>query len=215
MAMAPQLAMLAAAALIAAPLFADAQDKGGVTYRCKAKDGKRYYGSTIPTQCLGEPIELLNEQGFVVKRFDPAGDEKERAAKEANAAKKLEFEAANKETDRRNRALLATYTSEKDIESARARALADNRNAVSAFEQKISELKLKRARYEKELALYQEKKDNKGSPPAVIKENISNTDMDLQAQEGLVAQKKKEAEAINTKYDDDKKRFRELMGSRK
>ena len=209
--MAPQLAMLAAAALIAAPLFADAQDKGGVTYRCKAKDGKRYYGSTIPTQCLGEPIELLNEQGFVVKRFDPAGDEKERAAKEANAAKKLEFEAANKEADRRNRALLATYTSEKDIEGARARALADNQKAVSAFEQKISELKQKRARYEKELALYQEKKD-KGSPPAVIKENIANADMDLQAQDGLIAQKRKEAEAINAKYDDDKKRFRELMG---
>jgi hypothetical protein len=208
--MAPQLAMLAAAALIAAPLFADAQDKGGITYRCKAKDGKRYYGSTIPTQCLGEPIELLNEQGFVVKRFDPAGDEKERAAKEANAAKKLEFEAAHKEADRRNRALLATYTSEKDIESARARALADNQKALAAFEQKISELKQKRARYEKELALYQEKKD-KGNPPTVLKENINNTDMDLQAQEGLVAQKKKEAEVINTKYDDDKKRFRELM----
>jgi len=208
--MAPQLAMLAAAALIAAPLVAQAQQKGPVTYRCTGKDGKKYRSDTIPQQCLGEPIELVNAQGFVVKRIDPAGEEKERAAKEANAARKLEFEAANKETDRRNRALLATYTSEKDIESARARALADNQKAVSAFEQKIAELKQKRGRYEKELALYQEKKD-KGSPPAVLKENISNTDMDLQAQEGLIAQKRKEAEAINAKYDDDKKRFRELM----
>jgi hypothetical protein len=205
--------MLAAAALVAAPLFAEAQDMGGVTYRCKAKDGMRYYGSAIPVQCLCEPIELLNAQGYVVKRIDPVGEEKERAAKEANAAKKLEAEVANKDADRRNRALLATYTSEKDIESARARALADNQNALAAFEQKISELKQKRARYEKELALYQEKKD-KGSPPVVLKENISNTDMDLQAQEGLIAQKKKEAEAINAKYDDDKKRFRELMSRR-
>jgi hypothetical protein len=208
MAMAPRLAMLAAAALIAAPLFADAQE--GATYRCKAKDGKRYYGSTIPPQCLGQPIEQLNAQGLVVRRIDPAGEERERAAKEADAAKKRELEAAGKDSDRRNRALLATYTSEKDIESARARALADNQKAASVVEQKIAEIKQKRARYEKELALYQEKKD-KGSPPPVLKENISNADMDLQVQEGLLAQKRKEVEAINAKYDDDKKRFHELM----
>jgi len=213
MAMAPQLAMLAAAALIAAPLVAQAQLQGPVTYRCTAKDGKKYRGDTVPPQCLGQPIELLNAQGFVVKRIDPAGDERERAAKEVDAVKKRELEAANKDIDRRNRALLATYTSEKDIESARARALADNQKAASTVEQKIAEIKQKRARYEKELALYQEKKD-KGSPPAVLKENISNADMDLQVQEDLVAQKRKEAEAINAKYDDDKKRFRELMGRR-
>ena len=209
--MAPHLAMLAAAALIAAPLLAQAQAKGAVTYRCAAKDGKKYYGSTIPPQCLGQPIEQLNAQGFVVKRIDPVGEEKERAAKEAEAAQKREFEAANKETARRNRALLATYTSEKDIESARARALADNQKAAAVFEQKIAELKQKRTRYEKELALYQEKKD-KGSPPTVLKENINNADMDLQAQEGLLAQKKKEVETINAKYDDDKKRFKEATG---
>lgn len=208
--MAPQLAMLAAAALIAAPLVAQAQLQGPVTYRCTAKDGKKYRSDTVPPQCLGQPIELLNAQGFVVKRIDPAGDERERAAKEVDAVKKRELEAANKDIDRRNRALLATYTSEKDIESARARALADNQKAVSTVEQKIAEIKQKRARYEKELALYQEKKD-KGSPPPVLKENISNADMDLQVQEDLLAQKRKEAEAINAKYDDDKKRFHELM----
>ncbi len=210
--MTPQLAMLAAAALIAAPLMAQAQEKGPVTYRCTGKDGKKYRSDTIPQQCIGEPIELLNSQGFVVKRIDPVGEEKDRVAKEANAAKRRELETANKETDRRNRALLATYTSEKDIESARSRALAENQNAVSAFEQKIAQIKERRARYEKELALYDEKKDKGGNPPTVLKENISNADMDLQAQEGLVAQKKKDAEAINAKYDDDKKRFRELMG---
>ena len=210
--MAPRLAMLAAAALIAAPLVAQAQQlQGPVTYRCTAKDGKKYRSDTVPPQCLGQPIELLNAQGFVVKRIDPAGDERERAAKETEAVKKRELEAANKDIDRRNRALLATYTSERDIESARARALADNQKQASVVEQKIAEIKQKRARYEKELALYQEKKD-KGSPPAVLKENISNADMDLQVQEDLVAQKRKEAEAINAKYDDDKKRFRELLG---
>ena len=209
--MAPKLAMLAAAALLAAPLVAEAQDKGGLTYRCKAKDGKRYYGSTIPPQCLGEPIEQLNAQGMLVRRIDPAGDEKTRAAKAAEATKKVEQSAADREAERRKRALLATYTSEKDIEDARARALVDNQKAASQFEQKIAEIKQKRARYERELAVYLEKKD-KGNPPPVLKENISNADTDIQAQEGLLAAKKKEVETINAKYDEDKKRFKEVTG---
>ena len=209
--MAPKLAMLAAAALLAAPLVAEAQDKTGLTYRCKAKDGKRYYGSTIPPQCLGEPIEQLNAQGMLVRRIDPAGDEKARAAKAAEATKKVEQSAADREAQRRKRALLATYTSEKDIENARARALADNQKAASQFEQKIAEIKQRRARYEKELAVYLEKKD-KGNPPPVLKENISNADMDIQAQEGLLAQKRKEVETINAKYDEDKKYFKEITG---
>jgi len=120
--MTPQLAVFAAAALLAAPLAALAQPKEQYTYRCTGKDGKKYYGQTIPQACLGMPLELINKQGLVVKRIDPEGDEKARLAKEADAEKKRELEAAQKDAQRRNRALLATYTSEKDIEEARGRA---------------------------------------------------------------------------------------------
>ena len=109
------------AALAAA---AHAQPKEQYTYRCTGKDGKKYYGQTIPQSCLGQPLELINKQGMVVKRIDPEGDEKARLAKEAEAEKKRELEAAQKESMRRNRALLATYTSEKDIEESRKRDLA-------------------------------------------------------------------------------------------
>ena len=73
-----RLAMIAAAALIAAPLAAQAQGAKAerYTYRCTGKDGKKYYGSTIPTACLGTPIDQLNERGIRVKRIDPEGDEK-------------------------------------------------------------------------------------------------------------------------------------------
>ena len=56
-----RLAMIAAAALIAAPLAAQAQGAKAerYTYRCTGKDGKKYYGSTIPTACLGTPIDQL------------------------------------------------------------------------------------------------------------------------------------------------------------
>jgi hypothetical protein len=192
-------------ALMLAPTFAQAQ----ATYRCAAKDGKKYYGSTIPPQCYGRPVELINSQGLVIKRIDPEGEEKERAEKAANVVKKKEEDTVSKEETRRNRALLATYTSEKDVEDARRRALAENGQAVKDVETKIDTLKKTRAKYEKELEFYVDKK-GKAKPPAKLSEDIKNADFDLKVQEELLATKKKEVVGINAKYDEDKKRFAEL-----
>jgi len=211
----PKAVMIAVAALLAAPLAALAQDKPGLTYRCTGTDGKRYYGSTIPPRCYGQPLELINAQGNVVKRIDPQADEKAKADKAgaAMASKKPEQTAAEREAERRKRALLATYSSEKDIEDARARALRDNQKQINQVQAKINEIKTRRARYEKELAVYMDKSKsdrNAPPPPPVLKENIGNADMDIRAQEGLLAAKQREAEQINAKYDEDRKFFREI-----
>ena len=197
--------LLIGGALLIAPLAAQAQ----ATYRCTGNDGKKYYGSTIPMQCLGRPVEQLNAQGLVVRRIDPEGEEKARAEKEAAAEKKKDEEAASREETRRSRALLATYTSERDIEEARKRALEDNEHALHEVETKIEALKKRRAGYEKELAFYQDAKDKKakGGPPVKLTNDIKNSDIDLKAQEDLLAAKKKEVNVINAKYDEDKKRY--------
>ncbi len=208
--------LIAAALLAASPLAASAQDKGfGLTYRCVGKDGKKYYGSTIPQPCYGQKMELINAQGNVVKRIDPDADEQAKANKAATgtATKKTEQTPAEREAERRKRALLATYNNEKDIDDARARALRDNQNQVNQVEAKINEIRTRRARYEKELAVYLDKaKGDKNAPPPppVLKENIGNADMDIKAQEGLLEAKRREAEQINAKYDEDKKFFREI-----
>jgi hypothetical protein len=193
--------------LMLAPVVASAQ----VTYRCAGADGKKYYGSTIPPQCYGRPVEQINKQGTVVRRIDPEGEAKERAEKEANLAKKKEEDAVVREESRRNRALLATYTSERDIEEARRRALSDNEKAVKDVEQKIDALKKTRAKYDKELEFYQDKKSGQAKPPPKLSLDIKNAEIDLKAQEDLLAVKKKEVSVINSKYDEDKKRFAELM----
>src|SRR3954465_395110 len=197
---------IAAAALLLAPIAAHAQL---MSYRCVGNDGKKYYGSTIPMQCMGKPIEQLNSQGRVVRRIDPDGEAKEKAEKAAAAAKAKEEEAATREESRRNRALLATYTSERDIDDARTRALQDNHSAVREVETKIDTLKKRRAGYDKELEFYQDKKGNT-KPPAKLLEDIDGVSVDLKVQEELLAVKKKEVDNINAKYDQDKKRYLQL-----
>lgn len=198
-------AALGAAVLLAAPLAAQAQ-----TYRCTAKDGKKYYSSTIPRQCIGRPVEQLNAQGLVVRRIDPEGDEKARVAKEAALEKKREQEAAHREETQRNRALLATYTSERDIEDARKRALADNQKAVRDVETRIEAIRKRRAGYEKEMEFYK----SGGKAPGKLTEDIQNADIEIKANQDLLAVKQKEVENINARYDEDKKRYRHLTGKR-
>lgn len=194
------------------------------SYRCTAKDGKKYYGSTVPQECIGQPIEQLSPQGVVMRRFDAQASEQERQAKQAAAVKKQQDDALAKEEQRRNNALLATYTSEKDIEEARGRAIAENEKAIKEIEGRLGEIRKRQAAYGKEMEFYSEGKANdkggKGKPaakpvakaPAKLTEDIKNAEIDMQAQENLLAAKKKEVEGINAKYDEDRKRFLDLTG---
>jgi hypothetical protein len=206
-----QLTVVATAALLAVPGVALAQRADGqLTYRCTGHDGKRYYGSAIPDACVGKPVEMINKQGLVVRRIDPEGEEKAKQAKEAAEAKRREEEAAVKDIQRRNRALLATYTSEKDIEESRQRDLRNHEKGVLEVQKRIDDLKKRQVQFQKELDLF--KSSGKGEPPTRLKEEITNAQIDLKAQETLLEAKKKEALAINARYDEDKKRFREATG---
>jgi len=204
--------VFAAAALMLAPLAADAQtNKEQYTYRCVGKDGKKYYGQTIPDACLGRPLELINKQGLVVKRIDLEGEEKARLAKEAEAEKKREAELAEKDSVRRTRALLATYTSEKDIEDSRNRDLRNHDKGVQEVLKRIEDIKKRQQQFQAELALF---KGADGDGPTRLKQEIVNANIDLRAQQTLLDAKKKDALGINARYDEDRKRYAEAIAAK-
>lgn len=195
---------LALGVVVAATQLAQAQ---GMTYRCAGADGKKYYGSAIPMQCAGRLVEVLNPGGIVVKRIDPEQEERDRQAKAAKEGRApAQQTPQERDEERRNRALLATYTSVKDVEDARARALSDNAQQAGRFEQRIQELQTRKARYEKEADTY--KKAGKAS--STVEDNIKNTELEIAAQESLLAQKKGEIPSINAKYDADLRRYKQL-----
>ncbi len=193
--------LISTVALVSLPLAAEAQ-----MFRCTGKDGKKYYGQTVPPQCAGLPLEQLNKQGGVVRRIEGQMTDEQRAAKDAEAKKKRDETEAAKEESRRNRALLATYTSEKDIDEARGRALKDNHLAVKEVEARIGKITQRQEQLNKDMEFYK----GKNKPPAKLLEDIKNAEIDIAAQRNLLNVKKKEVDTINAKYDDDKKRYVEL-----
>lgn len=194
---------LAAAALAALPLSAAAQ-----SYRCVGKDGKKYYGQAVPPQCIGQPTEQLNSQGMVVRRIDAQASAADQTAKAKEAEEKRKRDVILKEESRKNKALLSTYTSEADIGLARKRALEDNQKAVKETEARIGALKKRQADLKKEMEFFQ----GKNKPPAKMEQEMKDNDFSIGTQENLLAQKKKEVDSINTKYDEDRKRYIELTG---
>jgi hypothetical protein len=190
-----------AAVLMAVSLSAQAQ-----SFRCVGKDGKKYYGQTIPRQCLGVQVEQLSAQGIVVKRIDPPSSPEERAQKAAEEKAAKELAEQKKEDSRRARALLATYSSENDIDAARARALAENRNAMKEIDDRIAQIKKRQQALADEMEFYK----GRNKPPAKLVQDVRSAEIDYKAQSDLQAVKQKEVESINARFDDDKRRFQEL-----
>ncbi|HEY5291089.1 MAG TPA: DUF4124 domain-containing protein [Burkholderiales bacterium] len=174
-------------------------------YKCKDSKGKTYYTQTPPAECLGKEMDELSRQGRVVKRREAALTPEQLATREAEEKRKNAEEALAKEEKRKNQALLNTYSSEKDIEDGRQRALKQAEQATKEIEQRIAEAQ-KRA---KDLATEKEFYVKKPMPKK-LQDDTKNNELDLKGQQETLAAKKKELGEINAKYDEDKRRYLEL-----
>ena len=198
----------AALTLATALCIAGGAQAQGKMYKCVDSNGKVYYTQVPPRECLGRETEELSRQGSVTKRTEAALTPEQRAAREAERKKQLEQEALAQEEARKNRALLSTYASEKDIDEARTRAIRENDVAIKEIESQIASGEKRRQALEKEKEFYR-----KRQLPAKLEEDIKNNDRELGNQKTALETKKKQVAAINAKYDEDKRRYLELTRS--
>ncbi len=199
----PVTGALLAALIATLPLSGHAQTKR--IYKCTDAQGKTYVTQTPPPECLGRPTEVLNSRGAVVSRDEGMLTPQQLAQREEEKKKKAEEAAAAKEERRRSAALLNTYSSERDIEEARARALKENEEAIKQTDKKIADAVKRQKTLEDEKEFYVKK----GLPPK-LQQDVRNNEIELKNQQELLDAKKKQVATINAKYDEDKKRYLEL-----
>ncbi len=178
-------------------------------YKCKDSKGKTYYTQTPPTECLGKELDELSKEGTVVKRREAALTPEQQAAREAEQKKKKEEEERAKEEKRKNQALLNTYSSEKDIEDGRQRALKQVEQAKKDIQKRIAETEERAKKLAAEKEFYVKK-----PMPKKLQDDIKSNDVDLKVQQDALAAKQKESGEINAKYDEDKRRYLELTGAK-
>jgi len=179
-------------------------------YKCIDAKGKVYYTQVPPRECLGRETQELDKFGTVVRKNERAATPAEIQAREAERKKKLEQDEKSKEERRKNLALLNTYSSEKDIEDARKRALEEAQAAIEATQRTIAGAEKRQKELEGEKEFYVKK-----PMPLKLRQEIANTETEIKNQNALLDAKKKEISVINAKYDEDKRRYVELTAAKK
>lgn len=179
-------------------------------YKWVDESGKIHYTDKLPTEAAGKASSQISKQGNILKRSDAAPTSEELVAREAERRKKLEAEQIAKEERRKNMALLNTYSSEQDIEDARQRALKANEEAIASTERNIADAQKRQNELLAEAEFYKKK-----PMPMQLKRDLQAGETDLKNQHELLDAKKRDIASINTRYDEDKRRYLELTKANK
>jgi len=204
-----QAAVLLLLCAVVAPALA--QEVPQRMYKCVDARGKTYYTQVPPPECLGRDTQELNKSGTLIRKnpavipLSPAQEQ----AREAERRKKIEDEEKSKEERRKNLALLNTYSSEKDIEDARARSLTEAQGAIEDTERSIAGAQKRQKELEAEKEFYVKK-----PMPFKLKQEIANNEIQIRNQTVLLDAKKKEINTINAKYNEDRRRYIELTSGK-
>jgi len=176
-----------------------------VFYRYTTSEGRKVVSQTIPPQYVRNGYEMLTISGEVLKVVPPAPPEAdaERISKERKAAK---------EQARIDLELRQTYSSVKDIDSAKTRNLQELVNTISILQANLVSVKTQLKAQEEHAATIE--RNGKTVSEDILK-NIATLraeEKDLNAQ---IKQRQTEYEGAAAKYDQDKARFIEISGQPK
>jgi Domain of unknown function (DUF4124) len=175
------------------------------TYKWVDEKGIVHYTDKIPPEQVNKGNVEINKQGVAVKKTDPAPTPEQRRARELEELRQQQLAREREEVDRRDRALLATYTTESEIDLARNRALSTIDAQVQGATKYSTLLSKRKVELDAKKAALGDK-----PVPLVLERELANIDAELQKQVELVASKKKEIVVVNARYDLDKKRWADL-----
>lgn len=192
-------------ALAAGP--AAAQQKGGLV--CwKDKAGKTVgCGDKVPPEYQDNANSTMNKRGVMVNQSEASLTPEQKKAQAAESEQKKVSAQKADEEKRRDRALLDSFSNEKEIDLKRARDMQQIEVNISAQQNNIRSMTDRQN--EAKAKIDPLKKDNKPVPPALQQEYDKLTSELAKTQEQIV-QKRKEIGDKNLEYDAMKKRFLEL-----
>lgn len=176
---------------------------------CDDAAGRKVCGDFLPAACQGRAYEERDNRGFVSKMVEAPLTAEQQARRDAELAKKEEQKKKAAEERRRTLALLSTYSSEKDINTARDRALAEVDKNMKEASKRLEEANKKKRKLDSDKEFYKGK-----ALPAQVKAQIVDNEKEIKAQQAAVEAKLKEMEDVRARFAEEKKRYLELTGKK-
>ncbi len=176
------------------------KDKSGKVVGC---------GDRVPPEYQDSGVKELNRRGVTVNQLDPPASPEQKKAQQAELERK-KAEAQQKETQRRkDKALLDTFTTEKEIDLKRVRDVQLIEANIETLQSNLNNANDRQADVRGRMNMLA--KNKKPSPPS-LQEEFDGIEAEKAKNQDQIAQKRKDIAELNQNYDAMKKRFRELKG---
>ncbi len=177
-------------------------------YKWVDDNGVTHYGETIPPEYANKSRVELDKHGRTIRKETILTPEQRRAQETANANKRKEEEAAL-EQQRRDKALVDTYSNVREIDLARDRNLQQVQAHIDSISSQIENVsdKLRGLRHEANLNVAAGK-----SIPRSLSEDIQETQERLAELKQGLEKAKANKSAVEARYEADKSRYKELTG---
>jgi len=196
------------AALLAGGAAAQQSDKNKKVYRWVDKNGQVHYGDSVPAEYSEQDRDVLNKQGVKV------GREEGTITPEEAAAKAAEEKAARDEQKRklRDRVLMQTYQSVKELEILRDTRLELVDAQLTIQEQSLSNLRAQRAQLQRVASRYAPASTDADAQPLPdeLAADLERSASDIATQESNLIRRREERESIRLTFEADIKRYQEL-----
>jgi len=176
--------------------------------KCVDDKGRtHYYDKNPPAACKDKEITEMTTKGVVKKTIAAPATEEELKARETEAARAKEEEKRLAIQQRRDTALLQTYTTEQEIDLSRDRNLQSADAAIKGIEPRLNSARTRLGQQRKQAEGF----TKQGKPlPDWLSEEMANTEREVSQLDAEMAAKQKEREEIKSRFEADKLRFREL-----
>jgi hypothetical protein len=175
------------------------------TYKWVDDQGKVHYTDKIPPEAVNKGSIELNKEGVPIKKNDAALTPEQRRAREVEEERSRQAAKIRDEIQRKDRALLQTYTSESEIDLSKRRALGTIEGQIQSAQAYMATLNKRKEEIQTRVAAL----GNNPQPPSLERE-ITNVNEELAKQADLIAAKRKEIVVVSARYDADKQRWRDL-----
>ncbi|MDR3158475.1 MAG: hypothetical protein LBU11_05595 [Zoogloeaceae bacterium] len=173
---------------------------------CNDETGQLTCGDVLPPKCNGRALKIYNRQGLLIREVSARAHVPEEGQAVEPAGREQEEINRHRVQDRKDRALLETYSSVADIDKMQAR----NEEGVQLAIRNASEL-IAAARKRKNALDIEAEFYAKSKAPAELTRQIHNEETTIKAQSLLLAAKQKELKQIRAKYAEDRRRYLQLM----
>jgi hypothetical protein len=194
---------LAVSALLALPAQA--------AFKCVDEKGRTHIGDTPPEQCSKVVMYEVTRSGQVLRTIQPTLTEEQVKARIAEDEKRKEAEKVAGEQKRKDLALLATYSSEAEVDVARDRNVEPIQGRIKLAKERITAIDKRTKELDEELEFYKAGKSAKAgkkieAPPMMVEEQ-ARLKSERQAVTKSITGYEKEITELTAKYSVDKKRW--------